>query len=62
MGRADGVRAAGTVKRVKRAWARAVLHGADALMMRLDRMLGTNPRDLLWVPEARVDDVERWEA
>jgi len=27
-----------------------------------DRLLGTTPREVLWVPEARVDDVERWVA
>ena len=34
---------------------------ATLILGALDRMLGTDPRDVTWVPEARVDEGQRWE-
>ena len=41
---------------------RVALAVGALILPALDRMLGTQPRDVTWVPEARPSEGERWEA
>ena len=40
---------------------RVVLAAVTLIMTVPDRLLGTEPRAAIWVPEARVVECERWE-
>ena len=41
---------------------RVVLAAVTLIVTVPDRLLGTEPRAAIWVPEARVVECERWEA